>query len=95
MMKHGELFKIGRKTGKEVSRYFILRDNALFIYKSRDKVFPSQVISLKGMYISTIQNDNRYQRFLNNVNTEHSVKISDDRKMVKPIILNHKNQDII
>jgi hypothetical protein len=90
VMKQGDLFKIGRKTGREISRYFILRDNALFIYKGRDKVFPSSVISLKGMYVSSIRSEN-----LINSNTNFQIKISDDSRSSNPIILNHRNQDIV
>ena len=62
VMKHGELFKIGRRTGKQIYRYFILRDNALFVYKSKDKVLPSRVISLKGMYVSAIESQGGYRK---------------------------------
>ena len=62
VLKHGELFKIGRRTGKQIYRYFILRDNALFVYKSKDKVLPSRVISLKGMYVSAIESQGGYRK---------------------------------
>jgi hypothetical protein len=51
-MKHGELYKVGKKSGMQVSRYYILRDNALYIYKNREQIFPSNVISLRGLYIN-------------------------------------------
>jgi len=36
------------------SRYYILRDNSLFIYDSRDQYYPSNIIPLKGMYINQL-----------------------------------------
>lgn len=53
-MKQGELYKIGRKSGLQVSRYYILRDNALYVYKNREQIYPSNVVSLRGLYISKL-----------------------------------------
>jgi hypothetical protein len=36
IIKEGELLKIGKRTGTMRTRYYILRDNALFIYNSKD-----------------------------------------------------------
>ena len=36
VMKQGELYKVGSLTGIHESRYYILRDNALYIYKNRE-----------------------------------------------------------
>ena len=66
-MKHGELYKLGQATGLQISRYYILRDNALYVYKDRQQVYPSKVISLRGMNIriakkeSTIQTESLNQ----------------------------------
>jgi hypothetical protein len=35
VMKEGELLKIGRRTGVMRSRYYILRDQALYIYNNK------------------------------------------------------------
>lgn len=35
IIKEGELLKVGKRTGTMRSRYYILRDNALFIYKTK------------------------------------------------------------
>ena len=36
VIKEGELLKIGQKTGWMRTRYYILRDHALFIYKNKE-----------------------------------------------------------
>ena len=33
-MKSGYLDKTGKRTGRLIARFYILRDNALFVYKS-------------------------------------------------------------
>jgi hypothetical protein len=43
--------KIGTKTGVMRTRYYILRDHGLFIYKNRQQRIPTNVISLQGLYI--------------------------------------------
>jgi hypothetical protein len=43
--------KIGNKTGTMRTRYYILRDHGLFIYKNKQQKIPSNVISLRGLYI--------------------------------------------
>ena len=35
IVKEGELLKIGKRTGTMRSRYYILRDQALFIYNTK------------------------------------------------------------
>ena len=52
ILKQGELFKTGQMTGLQISRYFILRDNALFSYKNRDQKYPSNIYPLRGLYTS-------------------------------------------
>ena len=51
IIKDGELKKIGTKTGVMRTRYYILRDHGLFIYNDRQQKIPSNVISLRGLYI--------------------------------------------
>ena len=36
IVKQGELMKVGQKTLVMMTRFFILRDNALFVYYNRD-----------------------------------------------------------
>lgn len=36
IVKHGELLKIGRKTGTMRTRYYILRDQALYFYNNKN-----------------------------------------------------------
>ena len=36
IVKQGELLKIGRKTGTMRTRYYILRDQSLFIYNNKN-----------------------------------------------------------
>ena len=52
IVKEGELLKIGKRTGTMRSRYYILRDQALFIYNTKKQGIPSLVIFLKGMFIN-------------------------------------------
>jgi len=51
-MKDGELLKIGKRTGVMRTRFYILRDQALFIYNNKNQRYPSLCIFLKGMYIN-------------------------------------------
>lgn len=54
IVKEGELLKIGKKTNVMRSRYYILRDNALFIYHSKEQKIPDNVIALRGLYITPV-----------------------------------------
>ena len=36
IVKHGELLKIGRKTGTMRTRFYVLRDQAMFFYNNRN-----------------------------------------------------------
>jgi hypothetical protein len=59
IVKEGELLKIGKKTQMMMVRYYILRDHALYIYQSREQRIPSNIISLRGLYINQIKEDTR------------------------------------
>jgi len=52
IVKEGELLKVGKKTGTMRTRYYILRDSALYIYNNKDQKIPTNIISLRGLYIS-------------------------------------------
>jgi len=52
IVKEGFLMKVGQRTGTMLSRYYILRDNGLFVYNNRNQEFPSTVISLRGLYVN-------------------------------------------
>ena len=54
IVKDGELLKIGKRTGTMRARYYVLRDQALFIYNTKKQTIPSLVIFLKGMFINQI-----------------------------------------
>ena len=83
IIKEGELLKIGQRTSTMRARYYILRDHALFIYKNREWKFPSNVIPLRGFYITQIigEKSSDYYGFV----------ISHENKLVKPKELYHKN----
>ena len=57
VIKEGELLKIGKKTGSMITRYYILRDNALYIYHSKDQQIPSDIIPLRGLYITAVKDE--------------------------------------
>ena len=48
----GELMKVGQKTLSLQTRFFILRDNSLFIYYNSEDKLPYVVIPMKGLYIN-------------------------------------------
>ena len=50
--KAGLLYKQGSITGMDVSRFYILRDNALFVYKDETQKYPYRVYPLRGLYVS-------------------------------------------
>ena len=52
VMKEGDLLKIGKRTGVMRTRFYILRDQALYIYNNKNQKFPSLCLFLKGMYIN-------------------------------------------
>ena len=47
-----DCLKIGKRTGVMRTRFYILRDQALFIYNNKNQKYPSLCIFLKGMYIN-------------------------------------------
>lgn len=87
VLKEGDLMKIGQRTGLMISRFFILRDSSLYIYKNREQPIPSCVIPLRGLYISQIKQDKVSQYF--------GLSISHESKDVKTIILYHRNHEAI
>ena len=87
IVKEGYLQKIGRKSQILVSRYYILRDHSLYIYKSKDQRIPQNIISLKGLYINTIYSQKRSQLF--------GFNLSHENKAVKTRQLFHMNQEVI
>lgn len=50
--KEGELLKIGKRTGTMRARYYVLRDQSLFIYNNKGQKVPSNLILLRGMFIN-------------------------------------------
>ena len=52
VVKEGELNKIGKRTGTMRTRYYILRDQTLFIYNNKAQKLPSSTIFLRGTLIN-------------------------------------------
>lgn len=85
--KEGELLKIGKRTGTMRNRYYILRDQALFIYNSKQQKIPANVVLLRGMFINQIKPDK---------NTKcHGFCISHESKLVRTRVYYHKNLEAI
>lgn len=57
VLKYGELFKIGKQTGRMFSRFFILRDSALFVYRTRSDLIPYKCIPLRGLLLKPLKHD--------------------------------------
>lgn len=87
VVKEGELMKIGNKTGTMQTRFYILRDQALFIYNNRQQKVPSNIISLRGLYINQIKPDKSIECY--------GFCISHEQKDVKTRIFYHRNQEAI
>ena len=52
VVKEGELMKIGKRTGTMRTRFYVLRDQCLFIYSSKNQKIPSNIIFLRGTFIN-------------------------------------------
>ena len=87
IIKCGELLKIGRKTGTMRSRFYMLRDQTLFIYNNKGQKFPSTLLFLRGMYINQIKPDK--------TTSCHGFCISHESKLVRTRVFYHKNQEVI
>ena len=83
IVKEGELMKIGNKTGTMRTRYYILRDHALYIYNNKQQKIPSNVISLRGLYINQIKPDNSINCY--------GFCISHEQKNVRARVYYHRN----
>jgi hypothetical protein len=82
-MKEGDLGKIGKRTGTMRTRFYILRDQALFIYNNKNQKYPSLCLFLKGMYINQIKPDQKTKL--------HGFCISHESTLVKNRIYYHKD----
>ena len=69
------------------ARFYILRDNSVYIYNDRDQIFPSNIISLKGLYINQIKNDKNSEYY--------GFVIFHEQKSFKPRVFYHRNQEVI
>ena len=87
IIKEGELLKLGKKTQMMVERYYILRDHSLYIYSNRDMKIPSNIISLRGLYVNALRDDSR--------NSIYEFSLSHDIKAFKKTIFYHRNHDIV
>ena len=90
----------------EVSRFYILRDNALFVYKDETQKYPYRVYPLRGLYVSIkTEKDSKTNNDENSGNIDSSwnaygkgnssLTISHDIMAMKPISLFHPNQDAV
>jgi hypothetical protein len=68
-------------------RYYILRDHALYIYQNREQRIPSNIISLRGLYVNKIKEDTR--------NGVFGFSLQHDNKAVKTRTFYHRNQEAI
>lgn len=68
------------------TRYFVLRDGALYMYHSKNQKVPSRITCLRGLYISNIELDE------NNIN---GFQISHENKSIQNKYLYHKNKEVI
>lgn len=89
IIKEGELLKVGKKTSTMRSRYYILRDNALYIYNNKDQKLPSNIIVLKGLYIMRVEPEK------GSGSNYHGFCISHEIEMVRPRTFYHKNQEAV
>ena len=85
--KEGELLKIGKRTGTMRNRYYILRDQALFIYNNKQQKIPSNLILLRGMFINQIKPDKNTKA--------HGFCIMHESKLVRTRVYYHKSQEVI
>ena len=83
IVKHGELYKVGRKTGTMRTRFYILRDQAMFVYNNKSQKYPSNLLYLKGMYISQIKPDKKTKC--------HGFIVSHESKLVRTRVFYHKS----
>lgn len=71
------------------SRYYILRDNALFIYKNKEQKVPDNIIVLKGLYITAVIPEK------GSGSSYYGFCISHENDEVRPRTFYHKNQEAI
>ena len=84
IVKEGFLSKIGKRSQLLVSRFFILRDHALFIYQNRENRIPSNVIFLRGMFINEIN--------VNKKNDLYGFSLSSENKLIPKKFFYHKSK---
>ncbi len=88
IIKEGELFKIGRKTGTMRKRYYVLRDHSLFIYNNKGQKIPSSLIFLKGMFINPMKPDPK-------TNNAHGFCIQHPSDLVRTRTYYHRSKEVI
>ena len=77
--------KLGKITDLMLQRWYVLRDQTLFVYNSRDQTTPTQIIPLVGLQIIKLNPENNIHRF--------SIKCESDIYPLK--VLYHENLDVI
>ena len=69
------------------TRYYVLRDETLFIYNNKNQKMPSNLLFLRGMYINQIVADKGTRM--------HGFCISHESKMVRTRIFYNKNREVV
>ena len=70
-----------------ISRYYILRDHTLYIYKNREQKIPQNIISLRGLYIEIVKSDKRSEIF--------GFTLKHENNSEKTRTFYHRNQEAI
>lgn len=79
--------KVGRRMGTMITRYYVLRDQALYIYMNKNDVFPKTVIPLRGIYINLLRPSQD--------GTTFGFALTHDTKHFKQMFFYHRNQEYI
>jgi hypothetical protein len=59
IVMQGDMNKVGQKTLFMMTRFLILRDNALFVYYNREEKMPYLIVPLRGLFVNPIKLDSR------------------------------------
>ena len=77
IIKQGYLLKVGQLTDLMQERWYVLRDQALFIYNSRGQRIPTQIIPLVGLQICKLspENNNHRLAICNEISKSYPLKV--------------------
>lgn len=79
--------KVGQKSLLMMTRFFILRDNALFIYHNREDRIAYDIIPLKGLFVNQIKLEGR--------DGMYGLNIYHCKKTVKARRFYHSNHEFV